>query len=126
MLIVFILQNDYNASVLNNQLLNEWRAIMETKKVIAYIIGGTCALAVLVGLVLLAASRTVHISVAIVIICLSVAFGIMAPNPISLIGLMAGICMIVFPSWIVGIIFICLGIAGTIVNLFVAKRKITI
>lgn len=99
---------------------------METKKVIAYIIGGTCALAVLIGLVLLAASRTVHISVAIVIICLSLAFGIMAANPISLIGLMAGICMLVFPAWIVGIIFMLLGIAGAIVNLFVAKRKLII
>lgn len=99
---------------------------MNMKKTFAYIVGGTCAVTATLGTILLISSKTLTIPTAIVIICLSLASGLIIPNPVSFLGLIAGICMIVFPSWIVGIIFICLGIAGTIVNLFVAKRKITI
>lgn len=96
---------------------------MNKKKTFAYIIGGTCAVAVTLGIVLLISSKTIALSTAIVMICLSLASGLLIPNPISFLGLIAGICMIAFPSWIVGIIFILLGITGAIANLFVAKIK---
>lgn len=100
--------------------------IMNKKKVFAYIVGGTCAAASALGMILLIPSKPLTLSTAIVMICLSLASGLLIPNPISFLGLMAGICMIIFPSWVVGIIFMLLGIAGAIVNLFVAKRKLII
>lgn len=99
---------------------------MNKKKVFAYIVGGTCAAASALGMILLIPSKPLTLSTAIMMICLSLASGLLIPNPISFWGLMAGICMIIFPSWIVGIIFMLLGIAGAIVNLFVAKRKLII
>ena len=99
---------------------------MNKKKVFAYIVGGTCATAFALGMILLIPSKPLTLSTAIIMICLSIASGLLIPNPISFLGLMAGIYMIIFPSWIIGIIFILLGIAGAIVNLFVAKRKLII
>lgn len=96
------------------------------KKTFAYIIGGSFAVAILLGMILLISSKAMTISAAIVMICLSLASGLLIPNPVSFLGLIAGICIIIFPSWIVGIIFILLGIAGAIANLFVAKRKLKI
>jgi len=95
---------------------------MKLKKAIAYVIGGTGVLAALVGLALLPASKAVTISTAVTVICLSLAFGILIPNPICFVGLIAGICALIFPSWIVGVILIVMGAAIAIVNLFLAKK----
>ncbi len=95
-----------------------------SKKHFSYLIGIIFAVALLVGVCLLFVSDTVSLVSAIVIICLSLASGIMAPNPISLWVLIAGVCMLIFPAPIVGIVLIVLGCAGTLANLLIAKKKL--
>lgn len=95
---------------------------MNKRKMIAYIIGATFAAAFILGLILLVASKGITVSIAITIICLSLASGLIAPNPISFVGLIAGICMLVFPPWIVGVVFIVIGVAGAVINALTANR----
>lgn len=97
---------------------------MKAKRIVTYIVGGTGAVAVLLGILLLTASKAVNISAAIVMICLSIAFGLIIPNTISILGLAAGICMLVFPAPIVGVVLITLGIVIAVVNLIVAKKHL--
>lgn len=97
---------------------------MKKNRLIAYVIGGTGALAVISGLFLLPSSKPMTLSAAITLICLSLASGLLAPNPVSFIGLIAGICMLIFPSPIVGIILIILGIIVAVTNLFISKRQL--
>ena len=52
------------------------------------------------------------------------AFGIMMPNPVSIIGFVAGICMLVFPSLTVGIIMITLGVIMAVANVIISKKKL--
>lgn len=92
------------------------------KKVLPYGVGVICTALIALGLVLLVAPKTVAVTAATVIICLSIAYGLLTIDPGSIIGLAAGVCMIVFPGWIVGIFFAVLGVAGTVANLFVHKR----
>ena len=93
------------------------------KKMLSYSVGAVFAALVVLGVFLLMAPKAAAVTVAVVIICLSVAYGILTADPGSLLPLVAGICMWVFPGWVVGIVFVMLGTAGTIVNLAVHKRK---
>ncbi|MBE6681614.1 MAG: hypothetical protein E7600_04975 [Ruminococcaceae bacterium] len=97
---------------------------MKTKKITAYIIGGMGAVALLFGIILMFSSKAVSVSAAIVILCISMAFGIMMPNPVSIIGFVAGICMLVFPSLTVGIIMITLGVIMAVANVIISKKKL--
>lgn len=99
---------------------------MKKKKAVAYIIGATCAIAVILGIIMLFSPKVITVSAAIAIICLSLASGLIIPNPISFLGLIAGICMLILPPWIVGIIFICAGIAGAVANIFISKKKLKV
>ncbi|MBQ6819147.1 MAG: hypothetical protein IJP35_06035 [Clostridia bacterium] len=88
----------------------------------AYGIGIMCAVGLLTGLVILLLKTPMAITTAIVIICLSICFGILLPNPISFWGLIAGICMLVLPANVTGIGLIALSGAGALTNgLFFTK-----
>ena len=95
---------------------------MFRKKHLSWLWGGTFAFAALMGLFLLFASEKASLMGGIVIICLSLATGLIAPNPVSFIALAAGICMAFLPPWIVGLILLCIGIAGTLVNHYFSKK----
>ena len=95
---------------------------MIKKKFLAYILGATLAIAVVLGLLIILLPEFFTIASAITIICISLAFGIVLPNPVSFVGLIAGILMLIFPANIIGIIFICFGIIGALANLFVWKN----
>ena len=92
------------------------------KRAIAYIVGATGVLAFLVGIIFLPGAKALTISAAVTVICLSLAFGILIPNPICFVGLIAGICALVFPSWIVGIILMVVGIAIAVANVFISQK----
>ena len=92
------------------------------KKLSPYITGIAGIWSVILGIVFLAAPKGVCITLATAALCLVLAFGIMIPNPFSIITLIASICMLVLPPWVVGIIFIILGIAVAVLNI-PAKTK---
>lgn len=96
---------------------------MKIKKMIAYFLGGTGSVAILTGILMLLAPKAFSIATAIVIICLSLAIGIMIPNPISTVGFFAGICMLVFPARIVGLILLAGGMVAVILNPFLMKKE---
>lgn len=89
---------------------------MKKNKIAALLGGIFWATALFIGLCLLPSSDTGSLVGGITVICLSIATGMLIPNHISLLGLIAGICMIVFPGWVVGIVFCCLGAAGALAN----------
>lgn len=82
---------------------------MLVRKMLAWVVGGSCAISVVLGALLLIPSKMWSVFVAVTVICLSLASGLLMPNPISIWTLIAGVCMIVFPAWCVGIILIVLG-----------------
>ena len=96
---------------------------MEKKKWIAWMIGAMCAMALTAGLILLLPYKTVITVFAIVIICLSICTGILAPNPVSLYGLLIGICMLVFPPQIIGFVLLGMGVIGACANWFSWKMN---
>lgn len=96
---------------------------MVKKKLIAYLLGGTLAVAVALGLMMILLPKFFTVASAVTIICISLAFGIMCPNPISIVGFIAGILMLIFPANIIGIVFICFGIIGALANLFIWKKQ---
>lgn len=95
---------------------------MKAKKLAAYLVGATAACALIVGALFLMPEKGATIFTAVVTICLAVAFGILFPNPVSVVYLIAGICSLVFPAWIVGLILIFLGVVCAIVNVIVSKK----
>lgn len=99
---------------------------MKKQKIAALLSGIFWATALLIGICLLPASDTGSMVSGIVVICLSLASGMLVPNPISLWALIAGICMIVFPGWAVGLVLCSIGAAGALANLIIwLKRKKT-
>lgn len=89
---------------------------MNRKKLISFFVGGTFAFALIIGILFLAAPKAFSVATAIVVICLSLASGLILPNPVSFWFLVAGVCMLVFPAWVVGLILICAAAAGMAVN----------
>ncbi len=67
---------------------------------------------VFAGCLFLASSDITSAVSGIVVICLSIATGLVLPNPLSFVGLIAGILMLALPAKTVGIILLILGIAG--------------
>ena len=92
---------------------------MTKKKLVNLLAGVVCAFALIVGLCLLLSGSGTAVAGGITVIVISLASGLILPNPLSLIGLLAGICMLVFPAKIVGTVFAVLGIGGAIANLAV-------
>lgn len=98
---------------------------MNKKKIIALSIGVCCIVALIIGLILLASNNPIKLATAITIICLSLAFGLLIPNPICLFGLIAGILMIILPANVTGIILICFAVIGALANgvVYYAMKK---
>ena len=94
------------------------------KKFIGWMIGIMCAIDLTAGLAMLVPYKTFTTVAAIIILCLSICSGILAPNPISLYGLVIGVCMLVFPPQIVGIILLAAGLIGAGTNWFCWKKGI--
>ena len=98
------------------------------RKILSLVIGIVFISLLLIGVMFVVAPRVFSVVVGIVVVCLSLAFGmILPPEPSSFFALIVGICMIVFPPKIVGIVFVLLGIAGAVGSaiLWVKKRNIT-
>ena len=96
---------------------------MNKRKIFAWLAGISSAIALIIGLICLFSSETVSFASGIVVICLSLASGLIIPNPISLVCLIAGICMLIFPARIVGIILMLIGLGGGLANWLVWRRK---
>lgn len=97
---------------------------MKKKSLIFLLCGIFCASLVLAGLCLLVFSRQFATVGGIVVICLSLATGLIVPNPVSIAYLVAGILMLVLPKPVPAILLLCLGVGGAIANAIVwAKNK---
>ena len=96
---------------------------MFRKKILSWLWGGTFAFSTLMGLFLLLASEKVSLISGIVVICLSIASGLILPNPLCVFTLIAGICMTVLPPWTVGIVLLCIGLAGALVNFILWLKR---
>lgn len=97
---------------------------MKNKRLIMLLCGVFCVSLIVAGLCLLLFSKQFATVGGIVVICLSVATGLIAPNPVSIAYLVAGILMLVLPKPIPAIILLCLGVAGGIADLIVwIKRR---
>lgn len=99
---------------------------MKKKNLIFLSIGIICIITLIIGICMLILPKSMSLPSGIILICLSLAFGMILPNPISFIGLIMGIFMIIFPKWLAlysGIFFICLGIISAIANPFIWLKK---
>lgn len=96
---------------------------MYKKKLIAYGVGSLCAVGLLCGVLILLFGNPAAITSGIVVICLSICFGILVPNPICFWTLIAGICMLVFPTSVTGIILITLSAGSALAN-YIGYRKL--
>lgn len=99
---------------------------MKKKNLIFLSIGITCIITLIIGICMLILPKSMSLPSGIILICLSLAFGMLLPNPISFIGLIMGIFMIIFPKWLAlysGIFFICLGIISAIINPVIWMKK---
>ena len=96
---------------------------MKKKSLIFLLCGIFCASLILAGLCLLLFSKQFATVGGMIVICLSLATGLIAPNPISLAYLVAGILMWVLPKPIPAIILLCIGVGGVLANLIVWMKK---
>ena len=98
-----------------------WKIV---KKILSWILGLTFIAAFACGICLLVFSQAMSLVLGIVVICLSLATGLILPNPISLFALIAGISMIFAPVP-TGIVLACVGAIGMLANglYWVGKKK---
>ena len=96
---------------------------MNKAKIILLVSGIVSVCLLLTGILFVVASETFSTFGGIVIICLSLASGMIMPNPISFFALIAGLCILVFPSKIVGIIFALLGLTGMVTSGIYGVKK---
>lgn len=99
---------------------------MNKKNLISLSIGIMCIITLLIGICMLVLPKSLSLPSGIILICLSLAFGMLMPNPISFIGLLMGILMIIFPKWLPlysGIFFIVAGVIIAIANPIIWKHK---
>lgn len=87
---------------------------MSKKNLILLLVGIVCAVAVIFGVYLIITDGSAFVG-GIVTIVISLASGLIAPNPISLVALIAGICMLVSPK-LVGVILVVLGMSAMVAN----------
>lgn len=96
------------------------------KQLYYYLIGVVAVIILLAGVVMCIQQKTFSLPGGITIIIVSIASGLILPNPLSFAGLIVGIMMIVLPAkmmLILGIIFVALSIAIAIANLILWKLK---
>lgn len=96
---------------------------MVKQRIIPLILGIMCASSMVLGICLLFASDTVSLVSGIVVACISLAVGLILADPFSIVGLLAGVCMMVFPAPAVGIILIVFGAGGGVANLIVHLKS---
>lgn len=96
---------------------------MKKKTLICLICGIICVVLALAGLSLLLFSKQFANAGGIIVICLSLATGLIAPNPVSIAYLITGVLMLVLPKSILAIILLCLGVCGSIADLIVWMQK---
>lgn len=96
---------------------------MKKKSLIFLLCGIFCASVILAGLCLLLFSEQFATVGGIVVICLSLATGLVLPNPFSLAYLVAGVLMLVLPKPVSAVILLCLGTGGAVANFFVWLKK---
>ena len=96
---------------------------MKNKRLIFLLCGIFCASLILAGLCLLAFSKQFATVGGIVVICQSLATGLIVPNPVSIAYLVAGILMLVLPKPIPAVILLCVGVGGAIVELILWWRN---
>ena len=97
------------------------------KKTIPYLLGAMCVLWTFLGLLLLIPSKAISITIATIMVCLSLATGMLVSlpislNPFSFWGLVLGICIYFVPGWVIGIVFLLAGMGGALANLFTFKK----
>lgn len=86
-------------------------------------IGIVCAVALLAGICMFFIPKAVSVTVALVLICLSLVVGLVMANPLSIVGLIAGIGLLVLPPWTVGIILLVCSIGGSVGNLLMWSNQ---
>ena len=96
---------------------------MKIKRLVFLLCGIFCASLLLAGLCLLLFSKQFATVGGIVVICMSLATGLIIPNPVSIAYLVAGILMWVLPKPIPAVLLLCLGVAGAVANLIVWLKK---
>ena len=96
---------------------------MKNKRLIFLLCGIFCASLILAGLCLLVFSKQFATVGGIVVICLSLATGLIVPNPVSIAYLVAGILMLVLPKPVPAILLLCLGAGGAIADMIVWLQK---
>lgn len=90
------------------------------KNTLSYSVGSSFALTLIFGVMLFFIPNWATITISIIIMCLSIASGMLFYNPLSVYWLIIGICMVAIPwKTAMGIVFICLGIVGATGNLLV-------
>ena len=94
---------------------------MNAKKIAAWTVGIVFALILTLGLIYLVLPNVLCDIIGWVVICLSLAWGLLMPNPVSLWTLAAGVCMVICPGWAAGILLILAGTVGAVVNLFTGR-----
>lgn len=97
---------------------------MKLKKAFAYAIGAFCVACLIGGVIMIIGNMPVKVAAGVIVICLSLCFGMLIPNPFSFISLLIGICMIVFPSWITGVVMILAAVSGAISNALICRKKL--
>ena len=93
------------------------------KKIIVWGCGFLSVEAVLYGVAAAVLPRAFLMTVGIIGLCLNVATGMLAPNPISIVRLVENICVAFGPGIVSAVILICLGVAGAVVNFLLSKKK---
>lgn len=92
-------------------------------KLSAWVLGAFFALILMIGLLLLIPVQWIKITLAVIVICLSICFGMLTLHPVFLFTLVLGVCMLLVPSWIMAIILIFAGIAGMIITPIFYKKN---
>lgn len=92
-------------------------------KLSAWVLGAVFALILIIGLMLLIPVQWIKITLAVIVICLSICFGMLTLHPVFLFTLVLGVCMLLVPSWIMAIILIFAGTAGMIITPIFYKKN---
>ena len=95
---------------------------MDKNKLFAYLFGSVCAATLVCGGLIYFFNTPASTGTALIIICLSLCSGLLLPNPISFFTLIAGVCMLVLPAKVTGIIFMILSTIGLVANFFLYRR----
>ncbi len=96
---------------------------MKKRETVTLLIGLTWAVIGLLALGMIVMGRTAATVSGVVVICLSLASGMLLPNPISFFGLIAGILLLVLNPTATGIILLLFSLGGMLSNLIVYLKS---